>query len=417
VWRWGVFTLLWFAGCQTGAQHDLIVRELRKQEDQIYAMEDYLTQYQQLVCQYRAENAALRRQLAEMGVEAELPPPATPSSVPRDKRPSDIGPGAPRRATPPTNGTQPKPEIKLPDVPPLETSSQDNQPESGRGSRSTAELEDRVLPATVVELVEREPPKQVRLRGQVVENILRGHRIRAEVQALDATGSPLLFDGELSLMLLTTKGEGRQQQLARWDFPPEEVQAAVDAANGDYNMMFHLQLPSGVELPDSTELWARLLPTDGGKLLAHVELKFVHEPEQTKSEEAASPSLASVTEGDYRINEHQAMASSPLAYDLADAGWATARPDDVPGAQAKGAAGLSDWRPTSEPLPVAKSLPTSLRQVSRTSRATALSEKPRLPETLKRQSVAWSPHRSAEKSQQEPRTATAPSPPRWSPTR
>ena len=35
------------------------------QEDQIYAMQDYMQQYQQLVCQYRSENASLRRQLAE----------------------------------------------------------------------------------------------------------------------------------------------------------------------------------------------------------------------------------------------------------------------------------------------------------------------------------------------------------------
>ena len=47
------------AGCQSGGQSDLVTRELRMQEDQIYAMEDYLSQYQQLLCELRAENARL----------------------------------------------------------------------------------------------------------------------------------------------------------------------------------------------------------------------------------------------------------------------------------------------------------------------------------------------------------------------
>ena len=35
------------------------------QEDQIYSMQDYIHQYQQLVCQYRNENASLKRQLSQ----------------------------------------------------------------------------------------------------------------------------------------------------------------------------------------------------------------------------------------------------------------------------------------------------------------------------------------------------------------
>ena len=62
-------------GCQSNAQQDLIARELRMQEDQIYAMEDYLTQYQQLLCDVRAENAALRRKLADVQGGESLPAP------------------------------------------------------------------------------------------------------------------------------------------------------------------------------------------------------------------------------------------------------------------------------------------------------------------------------------------------------
>ena len=41
--------VLWLAGCQSGVERDIVQRELRQQEDQIYAMEDYLAEYQQLL--------------------------------------------------------------------------------------------------------------------------------------------------------------------------------------------------------------------------------------------------------------------------------------------------------------------------------------------------------------------------------
>jgi len=53
------------AGCQSNSDRDLIARDRRMQEDQMWAMQDYLQQYQQLICRFRSENASLRRQLNE----------------------------------------------------------------------------------------------------------------------------------------------------------------------------------------------------------------------------------------------------------------------------------------------------------------------------------------------------------------
>lgn len=52
---------MFVAGCQSNAQYDQVARELRMQEDELYAMEDYVAQYQQLVCKYRNENAGRYR--------------------------------------------------------------------------------------------------------------------------------------------------------------------------------------------------------------------------------------------------------------------------------------------------------------------------------------------------------------------
>ena len=46
-----VFAAVLFVGCQSNGQYDQVARELRMQEDELYALEDYLDQYQKLVCQ------------------------------------------------------------------------------------------------------------------------------------------------------------------------------------------------------------------------------------------------------------------------------------------------------------------------------------------------------------------------------
>ena len=66
--------LLALVGCKSNGQTDLVEREMRQQEDQIYAMQDYLNNYQQLLCQTRAENESLKQQLAERAAGRECRP-------------------------------------------------------------------------------------------------------------------------------------------------------------------------------------------------------------------------------------------------------------------------------------------------------------------------------------------------------
>src|ERR1044072_4982447 len=62
-WRtWAALAWLFMSGSQSNAERDLVARDRRLQEDQLYAMQDYISQYQQLVCRIRSENASLRRQ-------------------------------------------------------------------------------------------------------------------------------------------------------------------------------------------------------------------------------------------------------------------------------------------------------------------------------------------------------------------
>src|SRR5690606_20411843 len=54
------------AGCRSDAsQQDAYIRDLRMHEQQIYELQDYMTEYQELLRQQRKENAKLRDQLAQ----------------------------------------------------------------------------------------------------------------------------------------------------------------------------------------------------------------------------------------------------------------------------------------------------------------------------------------------------------------
>ena len=82
------------SGCHGGPKTDVIERELRWQEDQIYALEDYLMEYQAKVRRLRCENETLRQSLAkaktlkiqEVRETLELPSPVQPDETIRPER-------------------------------------------------------------------------------------------------------------------------------------------------------------------------------------------------------------------------------------------------------------------------------------------------------------------------------------------
>lgn len=89
------------------------------------------------------------------------------------------------------------------------------------------------------------------------------------VEARDASNEPADFNGKVSLMVMRVNGD-KPQRVKRWDFTPEETNAAWQSSNlGDG---LHLELPlEGVELPTgSLELWVRLETSDGRKLLSQL---------------------------------------------------------------------------------------------------------------------------------------------------
>jgi hypothetical protein len=145
------------AGCR-GAQleRDVYQRELRLQEDEIYKLEDYLGEYQQMVRQIRCENAELKKRLDELET-ASL---STPSAA-RDEDPEESLLDRRRRRR--TNGASkydpkpaPEPEEESPAIPDIEfgAPSQTLTPETDPTAVDAPDAADIPLP----EAAEEPPP-------------------------------------------------------------------------------------------------------------------------------------------------------------------------------------------------------------------------------------------------------------------
>ncbi len=400
------------AGCQSNVQQDLVAREMRMQEDQIYAMEDYLAQYQELICKYRAENAALRRQLGEDDdtLPARRPSPRDPNGPAIEVRP------------PRTNGTPP-PQLELPEVPPLEETTS-NEPDGevalATGRTGTDDVPSATQAVALEPATEKKPIHDAWLHGEVVGNETGGGpRLIVEIEPRDADGNATQFTGPLSLMLLAADGGGAQESLARWDFAPNEVRSAIDAANEGRTIRFQLELPADTPASDPTEIWVRLLPRGGEKVLAHAAIDLT-EPNRFSSLPIDSPPRERPPRrrAIAAANSHRPSRQPALDSNVNDAGWTIARP----GEPATLAVDANDpdgrWRPSSEPIPTAVATSTPTRPKPRPTRPASLpAPRAKTPvavtEALRK--PGWSPHRSGEPSD-EKRMATRHRP-SWSATR
>ena len=109
-----------------------------------------------------------------------------------------------------------------------------------------------------------------------------------DVTRLDPSGTSAPFNGTLSLLLLERGQENVPQNLARWDFSVDDIRAAAEPSAGEHVMRFYLELPADSATDNPTEIWVRLLPREGAKLLAHAEIDLRH-PGDFASNHAPQP--------------------------------------------------------------------------------------------------------------------------------
>ncbi|MEX2091756.1 MAG: hypothetical protein WD971_03715 [Pirellulales bacterium] len=349
-----LFAVALAVGCQSGVERDVVQREMRQQEDQIYALEDYLSEYQQLLCDARSENAMLKRQMVqgqfrEEGSSARaddsdtLPPPTTQPTSPSGRSSPAVEPSVPDLQVPPL-------DLSEPAVPPLEDQST-NDPEILAHEVQPAAAEIEVVPAAATAVV---------LRGEVrLDDQESGPRVLLEVEPVADDGELAEFHGSLSLLVLDLAAREKEQQLARWDFQPADLEPMVKPTERGASFEFPLQLPADAPTNRPLELWVRLLPEEGEKLLGRTTMDLGRagrfaSAEVTPIREKRQSVRVAVAELPIEPSRRKAIRTTGI--NDQQSGWQTAKPGDKAKPQAASKTG-SEWKVATRPVPEVESTP------------------------------------------------------------
>ena len=259
------------AGCHGGVETDVMQRELRLQEDQIYHLLDQIDQARAQLETYQEENQKLKAKLARDEGNSVLAPPGDFGAGLPDLEPPKVEqgiltePGAPSAPdTPPEEPDQPEPDgpgaaDELPAEPDV------LEPSAGtHGSRTGI---DRLV---VHPVIRSEAGKQAGTSRKI---------IRAFVQPRAADGTVIRYPGPISLMLVDASQQPRPARIGRWDFSSAQTRMRWQQSRAGAGAVFELPWPEG-ELPADSrlELWARIVLPEGRKLLAHADLDFTESP-------------------------------------------------------------------------------------------------------------------------------------------
>ena len=328
---------------------------MRQQEDQIYALQDYLSEYQQLLCDARSENAQLKRQMVQGqfrkggasgtadGTNALPSPPTAAPTQPPGTREPDVAP-----------------TVVPPAVPPLDLSTPAAPPLKDQSAIDPEQIAHEVLPAAAeIEVVDK-PPAAVVLRGEVqLDDEASGPRVLVDVEPVAASGEPTQYRGRLSLLVLDPAAREKEQQLARWDFQPAELAPMVKPDSGGKSFEFPLQLPADAPTNRPLELWVRLLPADGEKLLGRTTLDLSRAGQFASAEvepiRQLRPPVQAVA-AELPIESSRRDAFPKMDSDVHTTAWLTARPGDQP-KRRSASRSKSEWKLATQPVPEVESVP------------------------------------------------------------
>jgi hypothetical protein len=299
---WVLVAVAAFAGCKSDLNQQLLERELRYQEDQIYQLQDELQEKCARLERVAGENTSLRRQL---GV-GENDPAVAPRANPSRPRPAAAAPGLvppaievpdlPRSAAPPAAPLAPP---ALDGVPPLPTRS-DNGPSAREPTPAlpVSDGEPLALPpaAAVIDPAARPasvfaPAGDVRRMSFDASSAAATHLIvnADRTACVDGDGDgmseglkvvceprdaeerlvPVAGDVEVAVFDLA----GAAGPLAQWRVPAAEAANAFRRTSRDRGLLFTLPWPAAPPAGDHVRVTVRLVPPGGDPLEADATIR------------------------------------------------------------------------------------------------------------------------------------------------
>ncbi len=329
-------------------------REMRQQEDQIYALEDYLSEYQQLLCDARSENEQLKQQLVKGQFRDDG---SSGKAQDADSLPSPKGASEPEIAPSVTPPEVPPLDLNKPAVPPLKNQSA-NEPETRAHKAQPAAAEIEVVGEVATAVV---------LRGEVqLDNQDDGPHVLVEVEPVDDEGHGTKFRGRLSLLVLDPAAREKEQQLARWDFEPHNLGQLAKRAKRGMKFEFPLQLPADAPTDRPVELWVRLMPEDGEKVLGHTTMDLSRagrfaSVEVEPAKQQSGPIHVAAAKSKTEPNRRETRSKTPRRTDtkVRQSGWQTARPGEVAKLPANASKAAAEWKVATRPIPETESTPVA----------------------------------------------------------
>lgn len=273
-------------GCRSGGagNQELIERELRFQETELYHLQDQLDDACQRLDEAERENASLRKQLAGGSSENKPPSPNKELAVPTVELPPGLEsvPPAPRH---PAHKKAPLP-LPVPTIEPgmeMAPPAEPAIPESSSGQE---------LPPPS------EPPRSFDAQGASHETPVPGGRpmaitvnpqqtvwratsdrpeadkIAVVFEPRDAEGNIVTASGEVSIVLLDPAVNGPAARVARWDFRAADARKHFRSTSGQQGYHFDLHWPGRPPVHDSLELFVRLKTADGQRLVTNQQIQL-----------------------------------------------------------------------------------------------------------------------------------------------
>jgi hypothetical protein len=291
-------------GCKTDPNIPILERELRKQEDEIYKLQDCVEQSKRDLEACRRENATLRGNAhPATSSTASGEPSTTNSSAPP---PAAAAPEAPQIELP-GNGTTRMPDsLDQPNVappssretPPTYKSPADLAPPYSPGSAPAPDAAplyspepgptppdaSRSNPPRLNMNIENRPLKTPKVDSAYVERIainpnatgpygsaatLGDQGLAVLVETRNVRGQLVRAAAPISVVALDPALHGEAARLARWDFSAAEVAAMFRAVAGVEGVYLQLRWPAGPPKHNALEVYVRLVAGDGRKLETH----------------------------------------------------------------------------------------------------------------------------------------------------
>lgn len=274
-------------GCRCGGatNQELVERELRFQETELYRLQDQLDDACEKLDAAERENASLRRQLAGGGSTGTSPPsPSSELTLPHVELPGIEGPGAPAPHHRGSSKTAPRelpvptvePGVEMPSssdpAPPGSPPSQELPPPS-EAPRFDAQGASHQAPAGDGR------PTGLEINKELTVWRANGERPEADLISVvfeprDPDGQFVKATGEVSIVALDPAVSGPGARVARWDFRNAEAQRHLHAAGHGQGYHFELRWPGRAPVHDQVEMFIRLKTSDGQRLVTNATIRL-----------------------------------------------------------------------------------------------------------------------------------------------